>query len=226
MFIYWIWVRLILRSPRSLDAVDLLSIPLSNCTIYPIYLLGIEEKSCLLSTPTRIFIPFLLPTTQPQRYNRPACTHPRLLLYPPPRMPNPQNPHSNHNGRKLQCPEKGFVRAQIPKDALGSLRQAEYGAEIDQEAGDCEGEEKGAFAGYMRAESLIAVERYNEHGEKREEDGKRKRLEHQSSKQNIIWHHRAFLMRLGTPDHAGASNLQNSRNNITSHKTPQDQLWP
>ncbi len=36
MFIYWIQVRPILRPPRPLDAVDLLSISLSNCTIYPI----------------------------------------------------------------------------------------------------------------------------------------------------------------------------------------------
>ena len=64
---------------------------------------------------------------------------------PSARMENGQQTHGHDDGSEFQCPEEGFVRAQVAVYVLGCLGETEDGAEVDENAGDEEGEDEGVF---------------------------------------------------------------------------------
>lgn len=94
----------------------------------------------------------------------------RLFRKPSPWVPDRHNPNSNDDRTEFQRTEEDLVRAQITKNALGGLSQAEDGTKIHQNAGGSDSEHKRLFESQAGAELCVLSKRDHEEAQQREEN--------------------------------------------------------
>lgn len=107
-----------------------------------------------------------------------TTTLPFKHRHPPPRMPPREDPHSHHDGRELQTPEKDLMRAEVPVQPVRRFRQPEGRAQVDEERGRKEGGgEVAARVGGGRGGEEEVAGAADEEGEEEEEEEEVEALE-------------------------------------------------